>query len=89
MNIISVQNLIKTYTTYERGNTFIETVKSLFIRKAIEINAVKSISFIVEKGELIGFLGPNGAGKSTTLKILTGVLFPTSGNVDILGYTPA
>jgi len=42
----------------------------------------------MEKGELVGFLGPNGAGKSTTLKILTGILFPTGGKVDIMGYTP-
>jgi len=86
--IINVENLKKTYKSYERGNTLGEAVKSLFIRKTKLVEAVKGISFSIDKGELVGFLGPNGAGKSTTLKVLTGILFPTSGKVDILGYTP-
>ena len=88
MKIIQVRDLRKTYLTYERGSSFLETVKSLVVRKPIAIDAVKGITFNVEQGELLGFLGPNGAGKSTTLKILTGVLFPTAGEVDILGFTP-
>lgn len=52
------------------------------------MEAVKGLSFEIEQGEIVGFLGPNGAGKSTTLKMLTGVLYPTSGEVNILGYTP-
>ncbi len=86
--IISVENLTKTYKSYERGNTFREAFKSLFVRKPIYIDALKEISFNIQKGELVGFLGPNGAGKSTTLKILTGILYPSSGKVDIMGYTP-
>ncbi|NLD48596.1 MAG: ATP-binding cassette domain-containing protein, partial [Clostridiaceae bacterium] len=86
--IINVENLTKTYTSYERGNTFKEAFLSLFARKMKTVEAVKGISFSIKKGELVGFLGPNGAGKSTTLKILTGILFPTSGKVDIMGYTP-
>jgi len=86
--IIKVEDLKKTYKSYERGNTLGEAVKSLFIRKTKLVEAVKGISFSIDKGELVGFLGPNGAGKSTTLKVLTGILFPTSGKVDILGYTP-
>jgi ABC-2 type transport system ATP-binding protein len=65
-----------------------DSVKSLFRRKPIEIEAVKGVTFSVEQGELIGFLGPNGAGKSTTLKILTGVLHPTSGEARVMGYVP-
>lgn len=86
--IIKVENLTKTYKSYERGNTFKEAVYSLFVRKAKFVEALKGISFNIEKGELVGFLGPNGAGKSTTLKVLTGILFPTDGKVDIMGYTP-
>lgn len=86
--IIKVENLTKTFTSYERGNSFREAILSLFIRKTKTVEALKGISFGIKKGELVGFLGPNGAGKSTTLKILTGILFPTGGEVDILGYTP-
>lgn len=86
--MIKVENLTKTFTTYERGGTFVEAIKSLFVRKKKMVEALKSISFEIEEGELIGFLGPNGAGKSTTLKILTGILYPTAGNVDIMGYVP-
>lgn len=86
--MIKVENLTKTYTTYERGGTFREALKSLVVRKKKLVEALKSVSFEIEEGELIGFLGPNGAGKSTTLKILTGILFPTSGQVEIMGYVP-
>jgi len=86
--IIQVKELSKNYTTYQRGASFRETVASMFRRKTQVIEAVKGITFSVEKGEIIGFLGPNGAGKSTTIKMLTGVLHPTSGEVDILGFTP-
>ncbi len=64
------------------------SVKSLLVRKYEEVKAVDDISFSVESGELIGFIGPNGAGKTTTLKSLTGLLYPTKGEVSVLGYTP-
>lgn len=86
--VIKIENLTKTYKTFKRGNTFKEVMSSLFYRQETLVEALKGISFEVEEGELIGFLGPNGAGKSTTLKILTGILHPTSGNVNILGYVP-
>lgn len=86
--MIHVSELKKTFTTYERGGTFREALISLFVRKKKTVNAVKGISFDIEEGELVGFLGPNGAGKSTTIKILTGIMHPTSGEVDIMGYTP-
>ena len=86
--MIKVDKLSKTYTTYERGGTFREALKSLVIRKKKMVEALKEVSFEIGEGELIGFLGPNGAGKSTTLKILTGILYPTSGEVEIMGYVP-
>jgi len=86
--MIEVHNLYKTYTTYTRGSSFKETLRSLFKRETVEVAAVKGLTFKVEPGEIVGFLGPNGAGKSTTLKMLTGVLHPTAGDVRILGCTP-
>jgi ABC-2 type transport system ATP-binding protein len=88
MMMIKVEKLTKTYTTYERGGTLAEALKSLIIRKKKTVEALKGVSFEIGEGELIGFLGPNGAGKSTTLKILTGILYPTSGSVDVMGYVP-
>jgi ABC-2 type transport system ATP-binding protein len=85
---IQVDNLVKTYETYERGHTFKEALKSLVVRKKKIVEAVRGLSFHIEEGELIGFLGPNGAGKSTAIKMLTGVLEPTSGHVSIMGYVP-
>ncbi len=86
--MIKVNELEKTYKSYQRGNDFLSTLKSIFKRKINYIEAVKGISFDIDKGELVGFIGPNGAGKSTTIKMLTGVLHPTAGEVDIIGYTP-
>lgn len=86
--LIKVKDIEKKYKTYERGDSFKEIIKSLFNRKLIEVKALDKINFEIEKGEIVGFLGPNGAGKSTTMKILSGILFPTDGDVDILGYTP-
>ena len=86
--LIEVAELKKTYIHYERGGSFLEAVKSIFHRKAIAVEDLKGISFTIEPGELVGFLGPNGAGKSTTIKILTGVLYPSSGRVQIAGYVP-
>src|SRR5207247_4915261 len=60
----------------------------LFHRKYEQTVAVKSVSFSLEEGELVGFLGPNGAGKTTTLKMLAGLLYPTGGSATVLGYTP-
>lgn len=86
--IIEVNNLIKTYQTYERGSSFKEAFISLFHRKVKEVDALKGIGFSMEQGELTALLGPNGAGKSTILKILTSILYPTSGEVKVLGYVP-
>lgn len=88
MNIITVKNLTKTYKTYRRGSGFLETVKSFFNRESITVNAVNDISFEVEEGGIVGILGPNGAGKSTTIKMLTGTLYPTDGELTVMGYVP-
>jgi len=89
MSIITVDNLVKTYTTYKRGSGFKETMKSFFKREAVKINAVDNVSFQIEEGTICGILGPNGAGKSTTIKMLCGALYPTSGTIDVMGYSPA
>lgn len=88
MNIITVNNLNKTYETYKRGSKFSEAVKSFFKRETVIISAVKDVSFTIGEGEIAGILGPNGAGKSTTIKMLTGTLFPTSGEINVMGFTP-
>jgi ABC-2 type transport system ATP-binding protein len=88
MPAISVQGLTKTFRTYKKQPGFIGAVKGLFHRKYEQTVAVKEVSFDVEEGELVGFLGPNGAGKTTTLKMLSGLLYPTSGSATVLGYTP-
>ena len=71
-----------------RGATFRETFKSLFIRKKVIVPAITDVSFAVPEGQIMGLLGPNGAGKSTLVKILTGVMLPSSGEARVLGYTP-
>src|SRR6058998_3957817 len=85
---ISVQGLTKAFRTYQKEPGFRGAVKGLFHRKYEQTQAVKEVSFKVESGELVGFLGPNGAGKTTTLKMLSGLLYPTSGSARVLGYTP-
>lgn len=87
--IISVEHLTKTYYTYKRGSGLKETMKSFIKREKVTIHAVDDISFSIEEGNIVGLLGPNGAGKSTTIKMLTGALFPTSGTIDVLGYSPS
>lgn len=88
MDIITVKNLTKQYETYHRGQDAKSVFKSLFHREKSIITSVEDLSFSVGKGEIIGILGPNGAGKSTTIKMLTGVLYPTSGEINVLGYNP-
>jgi ABC-2 type transport system ATP-binding protein len=88
MPAIVVERLSKTYFTYKRPPGVWSAVKSLFRRERHEVHAVRDISFTIEEGELVGFLGPNGAGKTTTLKMLSGIIFPTSGAARVLGYVP-
>ena len=86
MNAISVKNLNKVFTYYEKKEGFQHSLKNLLVRKQKTKEAVKNISFDIDSGDIIGFLGPNGAGKTTTLKMLSGILYPTSGEVHVLGY---
>ncbi len=87
-NIIVVDQLCRRYITYKRGSGFKESFKSFFHREKVPVDAVKDVSFTVKKGDIIGILGPNGAGKSTTIKMLTGSLYPSSGSISVMGYTP-
>jgi len=89
MNVINVNNLVKTYTTFKRGSGMKETLQSFFKREKVIINAIDHVSFNVEEGEICGVLGPNGAGKSTAIKMLCGALYPTSGEIDVMGYSPS
>ena len=88
MPTIQVSHLTKAFRTYKKQPGFGGAVKGLFRRTYEQTLAVKDVSFVVEPGELVGFLGPNGAGKTTTLKMLAGLLYPTSGSADVLGYVP-
>lgn len=88
MSIILVENLRKTYRAYRRPSGLWAAFRSLGRRSSVEVAAVDGISFTVEAGEMVGFLGPNGAGKTTTLKMLSGLLHPTSGSVRVLDYAP-
>src|SRR3989339_1698254 len=88
MLIIKVSNLSKTYEYYKKQLGVWASVKGLFRREKLLTEAVKQVNFNIEEGELVGFLGPNGAGKTTTLKMLSGILYPTSGEASVLGYTP-
>ena len=86
---IRVASLCKTYQVPEREAGLKAALSSLVHRKTKAIKAVDGISFEVQPGEVVGFLGPNGAGKTTTLKMLSGLLYPTGGNLDVLGYVPS
>lgn len=85
---VHIHQLSKTYTVHEREAGLSSAVRSLVRRKQREIRAVDKVSFDVPAGEIVGFLGPNGAGKTTTLKMLSGLLHPTGGELSVLGYTP-
>lgn len=88
-NIITVKDLQKTFKVHQRDKSgLLSSFMSLFAPHTIYIDAVKDINLTVKRGEIRGLIGPNGAGKSTTIKILSGILYPTSGMVDVLGYTP-
>jgi len=85
---INVNTLSKTFRVAEREGGLRAALGSVFRRKYKNVVAVDQVSFQVEAGEIVGFLGPNGAGKTTTLKMLSGLLHPTSGTADVMGFTP-
>ncbi|HET8567950.1 MAG TPA: ATP-binding cassette domain-containing protein [Candidatus Limnocylindria bacterium] len=86
--VVEVRDLRKIYKVHERQTGLGATVRSLFKRTFKEVPAVNGITFGIEPSEVVGFLGPNGAGKTTTLKMLSGLLHPTSGEARVLGYVP-
>jgi ABC-2 type transport system ATP-binding protein len=88
VNVIEVRNLTRIFRTYKKQPGFWGGVKGLFNRKYDETAAAKDVTFSIAEGEFVGFLGPNGAGKTTTLKMLSGLIFPTSGTARVAGFDP-
>lgn len=88
MPAIEVHKLHKTFQTKRKAAGMRGSLRALFRPDYRTVEAVRGLSFEMEPGELLGFIGPNGAGKSTTIKILTGILFPSSGEASVLGFTP-
>src|SRR5436853_843488 len=86
--LIDVQHLTKEYRTHKRTGGLAASLRSVFRRQYETARAVDDLSFAIDAGERVGFLGPNGAGKTTTLKVLSGLLHPTSGQVSVGGHTP-
>jgi len=88
MPAIQVSNLSKTFRTKHKAAGLGASLRSLIRPQYSNVEAVRGLTFEMESGELLGFIGPNGAGKSTTIKILTGILFPNDGEVQVLGFIP-
>ena len=88
MELINVQNLTKKFKIYQPTKGFTKSVKSIFKREYKTICAVNNINFSINKGEVVGFIGDNGAGKSTTIKMLCGLVVPTSGSIQVMGVCP-
>ncbi len=85
---ISVKQLSKVYRVPQKDPGLAASVRGLFKPRFQNVEAVQQVTFSIQAGEMVGLIGPNGAGKTTTLKMLTGLLYPTSGHVDVLGYEP-
>ena len=88
MPIIRAEGLTKTFRVFQKKDGLMGAFKGLYRREYKDVRAVGSVSFTIEPGEMVAFLGPNGAGKTTTLKMLSGLVFPTSGQAEVLGFTP-
>ena len=87
-DVVIVRDLRKTFRVHEREEGVGATIRSVFRRRFKDVHAVAGITFTIARGEIVGFLGPNGAGKTTTLKMLSGLLHPTSGEASVLGHVP-
>lgn len=88
MNIIETQNLCKTYRRFQKPEGIKGSIQSLWRRDYIEKQAIQNLDFTMEAGEFVGLIGPNGAGKTTLTKMLTGIIAPTSGQIQVMGYYP-
>lgn len=88
MSIIQVRELTKSYRVYKKQEGLGSSIRGLFHREYSDVQAVRGIDLDVEQGEFVAFLGPNGAGKTTTLKLLSGVINPTSGSAEVMGFVP-
>src|SRR3954451_2796802 len=88
MPIIEANGLSKTYRVFQKKEGLLGSIRGLYRRQYKEVRAVDGVSFTIEPGEMVAFLGPNGAGKTTTLKMLSGLIYPTSGTAQVLGYVP-
>ena len=88
MATIEIQRLSKSYQVYQKQEGLLASLRGLFRRQYRQVHAVREIDLTVEQGEFVAFLGPNGAGKTTTLKLLSGVISPTSGQASVLGHVP-
>ena len=88
MAVIEIEQLAKGYRVYQKPEGLWASLRGLFHREYREVHAVRSIDLTVEQGEFVAFLGPNGAGKTTTLKLLSGVINPTSGTARVMGFVP-
>ncbi|MEM7131517.1 MAG: ATP-binding cassette domain-containing protein [Chloroflexota bacterium] len=88
MAIIEVNQLCKSFTVRKQKEGLGGSLRSLFTREHTIVEAVDHVSFQIDKGEIVGYVGPNGAGKSTTIKMLIGILYPTSGEVTVCGLSP-
>jgi ABC-2 type transport system ATP-binding protein len=88
MPIIEADGLTKTYRVFQKKDGLLGAIQGLYRREYKEVRAVEDVSFSIEPGEMVAFLGPNGAGKTTTLKMLSGLIYPTSGTAQVLGFTP-
>ncbi|WP_128658687.1 ABC transporter ATP-binding protein [Paenibacillus sp. 598K] len=88
MSMIRVEQLSKSFQYYKKEQGLKHSLKNLLFRKTLIKEAVSGISFEIEPGEMLGFLGPNGSGKTTTLKMLSGILYPTSGTATVNGFVP-
>jgi ABC-2 type transport system ATP-binding protein len=88
MAIIEAEGLTKTYRVFQKKEGLLGALRGLYRREYKEVKAVDHVSFAIEPGEMVAFLGPNGAGKTTTLKMLSGLIYPTSGRAGVLGFVP-
>lgn len=86
--LISVRELSKDFRTFKRREGVWGSIQNLFVREYATVKAVDRVSFTVERGEMVGYIGPNGAGKSTSIKMLTGILMPSSGEARVNGFLP-